>query len=311
MSTIDTASRDLRFSGSTRTFEAGRVSESYHDLQTSIGTLLALDDKYVQIENVKQSGHSTFHAEFAVRPKPASTSIHCSFPPVQEEIVHPIQGSDLDGLATRVTPWGVEAQEALQPYYAAFPYAPPRMNHLPSDESRPNAYENAIRPRQEIAGPAYQDRTQSSTAVDIPNQASQATEYYKHLSPTHGHRATLPDDSTTADRQESDQHKDQQPKVDTQARHPLDAATLDANHTAGNSLDTPTFSVGLDDPFVSHKPPKGKGIRSIGYRIVNVNVDDDDDGDEVYGTPKHVRTEEPWCVDSVEDLVRRWTTVKV
>ena len=72
--------------------------------------------------------------------------------------------------------------------------APLPMIHLPSDELRPNAYGSVIRPRQEITGPAYQDRTQSSSAVDILNQASQAAEYNKQLSQIRGHRAKYLDD---------------------------------------------------------------------------------------------------------------------
>lgn len=66
--------------------------------------------------------------------------------------------------------------------------APLPMIHLPSDELRPNTYGNVIRPRQEISGPPYQDRVQSSNAVDILNQASQAAEYNKQLSQTRAHR---------------------------------------------------------------------------------------------------------------------------
>jgi hypothetical protein len=288
MSTINTASWNIRVSGSTRTFEAKRVSESYHDLQTSIGALLAMDNKHVQTRNVEQHSlqipHSTFPAEFAMRPEPASISIHSSSP-VQEGCVYPIQGFDLGGFATRATPLCDETQEHSQHYHTATPSAPPQMNHLPSDEFRPNAYENVIRPRQEIAGPAYQDRTQSSTAVDIVNQ--QATEYYKYLSQTRGHRATLLDDSNTAYRQEQDQHKHQQPKVDKHAWLALGPVTLDTSalfhgpvqndlgwssekpgsngyvatdesNTTGNNFDLPTFSMAFNDPFGQYKQPSSE-----------------------------------------------------
>ena len=72
--------------------------------------------------------------------------------------------------------------------------APMQMIQLPSDELRPNAYGNVVRPRQEITGPPYQDRTQSSNATDILNQASQAAEYNKSLSQTRQHRAKYLDD---------------------------------------------------------------------------------------------------------------------
>ena len=72
--------------------------------------------------------------------------------------------------------------------------APLPMIHLPSDELRPNSYGNVIRPRQEITGPPYLDRTQSSSANDILNQASQAADYNKGLRGTRTHRAKYLDD---------------------------------------------------------------------------------------------------------------------
>ena len=72
--------------------------------------------------------------------------------------------------------------------------APLPMIHLPSEELRPNNYGNVVRPRQEVTGPPYHDRTQSSSANDILNQASQAAEYNKQLSQTRTHRAKYLDD---------------------------------------------------------------------------------------------------------------------
>ena len=66
--------------------------------------------------------------------------------------------------------------------------APLPMIHLPSDEIRPGSYGNIIRPRQEITGPPYQDRSMPSDSKDIHNQAAQAAEYNKSVSQTRGHR---------------------------------------------------------------------------------------------------------------------------
>jgi hypothetical protein len=71
--------------------------------------------------------------------------------------------------------------------------APLPMIHLPSDEVRPNSYGNLIRPRQEITGPPYQDRIQSSNPSDILTQAAQAAEYNKQLGRTREHRANFLD----------------------------------------------------------------------------------------------------------------------
>ncbi|KAK3725076.1 hypothetical protein LTR37_000586 [Vermiconidia calcicola] len=72
--------------------------------------------------------------------------------------------------------------------------APLPMIHLPSDEIKPSSYGNVIRPRQEITGPPYQDRSQPSSANEILNQASQAAEFNKQLSQTRKHRANYLDD---------------------------------------------------------------------------------------------------------------------
>ncbi len=72
--------------------------------------------------------------------------------------------------------------------------APLPMIHLPSDEVRPNSYGNVIRPRQDVVGPAYQDRLQSSNPTDILNQASHAAEFNKQLSHTRAHRSKFLDD---------------------------------------------------------------------------------------------------------------------
>jgi len=71
----------------------------------------------------------------------------------------------------------------------------PMIHSLQSDELRQGStYGAIIRPRQEISGPPYQDRTQSSAPNDILNQATQAAEYNKQLGQTRDHRAKYLDD---------------------------------------------------------------------------------------------------------------------
>jgi len=72
--------------------------------------------------------------------------------------------------------------------------APLPMIHIPSDELRPGNYGNVMRPRHEVTGLPYQDRTQSSSGNDILAQASQAAEYNKQLGQTRAHRAKYLDD---------------------------------------------------------------------------------------------------------------------
>lgn len=58
----------------------------------------------------------------------------------------------------------------------------------PNDDLRGRDYGNIPRPRQEMAGAPYQDRTQSSPATELLNQASQTAEYNKQLSQSRQHR---------------------------------------------------------------------------------------------------------------------------
>lgn len=57
----------------------------------------------------------------------------------------------------------------------------PMINLAPTDDLRPRDYSNVQRPRHEISGAAYQDRTQPSTASEILNQAAQTAEFNKAL----------------------------------------------------------------------------------------------------------------------------------
>lgn len=67
--------------------------------------------------------------------------------------------------------------------------APLPMIHLPSEDLRSGVGgANMIRPRQEITGPPYVDRTQSSTTAEIMNQAAGAAEYNKQLAAQRDHR---------------------------------------------------------------------------------------------------------------------------
>ncbi|KAK4988977.1 hypothetical protein LTR50_003573 [Elasticomyces elasticus] len=59
--------------------------------------------------------------------------------------------------------------------------APLPMIHLPTDDVRPRDFGNVLRPRQEITGAPYVDRTQPSSDQELLNQASQAAAYNKDL----------------------------------------------------------------------------------------------------------------------------------
>lgn len=64
---------------------------------------------------------------------------------------------------------------------AAPPTTLPMILTAPTDDRRRHQFEGVPRPRQEIAGPAYQDRTQPSSATDIVTQATHTAEFSKAL----------------------------------------------------------------------------------------------------------------------------------
>ncbi|KAL1306654.1 hypothetical protein AAFC00_005328 [Neodothiora populina] len=57
----------------------------------------------------------------------------------------------------------------------------PMVAMTPDDDPRANDFSHIIRPRQELSGPAYVDRTQPSSAPEIFNQATQAADFNKSL----------------------------------------------------------------------------------------------------------------------------------
>ena len=75
----------------------------------------------------------------------------------------------------------MDGQPSVPPGVHPVTLAPLPMIHMPSDDPRANDYSNIVRPRQEISGPAYIDRTQPSNAADIYIQANQAAEFNKSL----------------------------------------------------------------------------------------------------------------------------------
>lgn len=76
---------------------------------------------------------------------------------------------------------GLEGQPAVPPGIHPVTLAPLPMINMASDDPRANDFSNIIRPRQEISGPAYVDRSQPSNPAEIYNQANHAAEFNKSL----------------------------------------------------------------------------------------------------------------------------------
>ncbi|KAI9710984.1 MAG: hypothetical protein M1820_002421 [Bogoriella megaspora] len=74
-------------------------------------------------------------------------------------------------------------------------YAPPLpQQQLPMIQPIDESFRNVQRPRQEIAGAPYVDRTQSSSGTEILNQASHAAEYNRTLTQQRSNRVKYIDD---------------------------------------------------------------------------------------------------------------------
>ena len=65
----------------------------------------------------------------------------------------------------------------------------PMINPAPSDDLRLREYNNFPRPRQELAGQPYQDRSQPSTAAEILNQASHTADFSRILNQQRDYRS--------------------------------------------------------------------------------------------------------------------------
>ncbi|KAI9691862.1 MAG: hypothetical protein M1822_007934 [Bathelium mastoideum] len=81
-----------------------------------------------------------------------------------------------------------------------FPGTLPMINPNPMDDKWRD-YGNVQRPRQEVAGPPYQDRSQTSTGSEILNQATHAAEYNRTLGQQRNNRAKYIDDFWRRDQQ--------------------------------------------------------------------------------------------------------------
>ena len=104
----------------------------------------------------------------------------------------------------------------------------PTMNTIKADDSRHTAYGNVSRPRQEITGAPYLDRTQPSPATDVMHQASTAADLNKQLAQQRVPRTKYLEDTWHREQKppvSSPQQKVEQSPLVTQSPH-LPAASI-------------------------------------------------------------------------------------
>ncbi|KAK5130924.1 hypothetical protein LTR16_001178 [Cryomyces antarcticus] len=87
-----------------------------------------------------------------------------------------------------------EGRPQIPPGLHPVTLAPISTMQLPTDDLRSRDYGNVVRPRQEISGAPYQDRTQPSTGAEILSQAAHTAEYNKALGQSRANRSKYLDD---------------------------------------------------------------------------------------------------------------------
>ncbi|KZF26286.1 hypothetical protein L228DRAFT_9065 [Xylona heveae TC161] len=127
--------------------------------------------------------------------------------------------------------------------------APLPMIHLaPADDIHLRDYGNVPRPRQEMSGPPYLDRSQPSGSAEILNQASHAADFNKMLGQQRNHRTKYLEDFWKQPREmpapanPSQQQQQQQQQQQTAQAPPQAVGQVDTASTVGQALHSPQVS---------------------------------------------------------------------
>ncbi|KAI9674693.1 MAG: hypothetical protein M1817_001596 [Caeruleum heppii] len=144
------------------------------------------------------------------------------------DIVYSNGPSQLDHLQT----------QGLQPGMggAAASLAPLPMILPPTDDLRARDYGNVQRPRQEMSGQPYQDRTQPSNVTEIMNQAQHTADFNRALGQQRGVRGKYMDDYW---------NKPRDPPVST---HPQSGGQMEPDVSVTHALPSPGLTGGIFSP---------------------------------------------------------------
>lgn len=138
---------------------------------------------------------------------------------------------------------GIPQTQGLPPGLGPQANLPPLpMIHLaPTDDPRMREFSNIPRPRQDIAGQPYQDRSQPSNAAEILNQASHTAEFNKILNQQRGYRSKGMDEFWNKTRDA--------PASTPQAQAPGQTDTLTAAASSSQPMQSPQLgSTGMLNP---------------------------------------------------------------
>ena len=131
------------------------------------------------------------------------------------------------------------------------PLAPlPMINLAPQEDIRSRDYGNIPRPRQEITGQAYQDRTTPSSNAEIMSQATQAKDFNSIVNNQRAHRHKMNDD-----------HWRREVPVSTPQQHhaepsPAISQSLQSPHMAAGGMMNPSHQSMLQHPSSQMMAPQ-------------------------------------------------------
>ncbi|KAL4809599.1 chromatin remodelling complex Rsc7/Swp82 subunit-domain-containing protein [Aspergillus unguis] len=111
----------------------------------------------------------------------------------------------------------------------------PMIQMATTDDPRLREYNSMPRPRQEMTGPAYQDRSQSSTAAEILNQATHAADFNKVLSGQRGFRQKGVSEFYAKQREASATAAQSQPEPTASVAQPLHSPRLSTAGVLGST----------------------------------------------------------------------------
>ena len=157
--------------------------------------------------------------------------------------------------------------------------APLPMIHLaPSDDMRRQDYGNIPRPRQEITGAPYQDRTQPSSAAEVLHQASNAAEYSRAINAQRIPRGQILSESW---------NKKPPAAVSSPQQQPLETSPVVSQSIQSPHLTSSGIMSAGQQPMLQHQPSQMMSPQAHSYTPVHPLAQS-----PVRGVPQQMRADQ-------------------
>lgn len=154
---------------------------------------------------------------------------------------------------------GYDSQPAVPPGINPVTLASlPMTSAMSPDDLRSQDFPHIIRPRQEISGPPYQDRTSTSNASDILNQASNSAEFNKSLTQQRVIRSKYLNDYWKRP------HEVPEP-VQQQAQPDMDVGTVAPQHLHSPQANTNMSAMNAHQNMLAHQQNSAHMMPSQNY----------------------------------------------